>query len=134
MAVESVSISHNEKMGVLFCNFSFDEEAILIGFVGIAGEHPLPCAIGVGEFHFELFFLRAVFVFFRLWNEKILFGFLNVLNGIDGVIFRTVPMLDGPDGGVRDIIGGFVVVETVKMSVTANVGDWFPRFILGFGF
>lgn len=45
MAIDSMAVSDSKEMVLLVAKFSFDEIAILIGFVGIVGVESLPCSI-----------------------------------------------------------------------------------------
>ena len=68
MAVESMTVSNDKKMGIFFCNFGFDEESILVGFVGVGCNDTLPCSVGVSKLHFELFFLSRFLILFWFWD------------------------------------------------------------------
>ena len=134
MTILSMTISNNEKMCIFLCNFSFYEQTILVRFIWICSDDSLPCTVGVSELHFCLFFLNGLPVLFWLWYQQVLFGFFYAVNGIYRVIFRTVPMFNGPDRGVGDIVRGFVVVETVEMGMASNMGNRLCWSVLCFGF
>lgn len=123
MAIDSMAVSDSKEMVLLVAKFSFDEIAILIGFVGIVGVESLPCSIWVIEFHLILFFIINLFILFWLGNHH-----LTLSCFLDWVNWITFLSILSSNWAISFIIDWLMV--GLKLSLTS----WMRTPLLGFIF